>query len=71
MSKLIERIKALVPIIKGQKDLDDAYLARSVDVYDLERRMHEIDLRGCSATRRLTFGPVSYTHLTLPTIYSV
>lgn len=56
MSKFIRLIKALAVSFKSQKDLDDAYLSASTDVYDLERRMHEIDLRGCSATRRLTFG---------------
>jgi len=56
MSKLIERIKALIPIIKSQKDLDDAYLSRSVDVYDLERRMRQIDASSRSNARSLIFG---------------
>lgn len=56
MSKLIERIKALIPIIKGQKDLDDAYLARSADVYDLERRMRLLDAASRANARGLIFG---------------
>lgn len=50
MSKLVQLIKALAPNFKSQKDTEDAYLSKSTDVYDLERRMHEIDLRGGSAT---------------------
>lgn len=56
MSKLIERIKALIPIIKGQKDLDDAYLSRSADVYDLERRMRLLDAASRANARSLIFG---------------
>lgn len=56
MSKLIERIKALIPIIKGQKDLDDAYLSRSADVYDLERRMRLLDAATRANARSLIFG---------------
>lgn len=56
MSKLIERIKALIPIIKGQKDLDDAYLSRSADVYDLERRMRLLDAASRDNARSLIFG---------------
>lgn len=32
-----------------QRDADEAYLAASVDIYDLERRMREIDQRGRSS----------------------
>ena len=56
MSKLIERIKALIPIIKSQKDLDDAYLSQSADVYDLERRMRQIDAASRDTARSLIFG---------------
>lgn len=44
MSHLIELIKALIPAAKNQKDLDEAYLCQSANVYDLERRMKDIDL---------------------------
>ena len=44
--QLIQLFKTLTPHIKSQKDFDDAYLANSADVYDLERRMREIDQRG-------------------------
>lgn len=55
MSKFIQLIKALAPSIRSQKDLNDAYLSESTSVYDLERRMREIDQRG----RRPSRGPAS------------
>jgi len=45
MSPIIELIKALVPHIPSQQELDEEYLNESVDVYDVERRMAEIDHR--------------------------
>ena len=56
MSILLQLIKALTPHIKSQKALDDAYLSDSTDVYDLERRMREIDQRSCSASGGLAYG---------------
>jgi hypothetical protein len=54
--ELTQLIKALTPNIKSQKDLDDDYLSDSTDVYDLEHRMREIDLRSRSASRGLAYG---------------
>lgn len=45
MSKFAEFIKALFFFIPSQKELDNAYLNESVDIYDVERRMREIDSR--------------------------
>lgn len=56
MSTLIERIKALIPAIKSQKDHDEAYLCQSVNVYDLERRMKDIDLNTRNQARSLICG---------------
>jgi hypothetical protein len=38
-------IKSLMPHIPTQRELDIAYLNESVDIYDVERRMAEIDHR--------------------------
>jgi len=46
MSHLVDFIKALVPHVPTQQELDLAYLNEAVDVYDVERRMAEIDQRG-------------------------
>ena len=56
MSKLLGLIQAMLPEIEPQQDRDQAYLAQSVDIYDLERRMREIDQRGRSAASDLTFS---------------
>jgi Protein of unknown function (DUF3563) len=45
MSKFIEIIKSLLPSNETQRARDEAYLAQAVDIYDLERRMEEIDRR--------------------------
>jgi hypothetical protein len=56
MSTLIELIKALIPSIKSQKDLDEAYLCQSANVYDLERRMKDIDHNARNQARSLISG---------------
>ena len=45
MSQLFDLIKAFVPHIPTQQELDAAYLNEAVDIYDVERRMAEIDQR--------------------------
>jgi hypothetical protein len=45
MSKLIELIKAYLPRLRSQEDREFAYLSGAVDIYDLERRMLEVDKR--------------------------
>jgi len=54
VSKLLGLIEAILPEIEPQQARDQAYLAESVDIYDLERRMREIDQRGRSAASPLT-----------------
>ena len=57
MSKLLGLIQAILPEIEPQQARDQAYLAESVDIYDLERRMREIDERSRSAAANdLTFS---------------
>lgn len=56
MSKLLELIKALIPTIEPQHVRDEAYLAQSVDIYDLERRMREIEWRGRNGSPDFTFS---------------
>jgi hypothetical protein len=59
MSNLMEFIKALFPVWQSQRDLDEAYLAESTDVYDLERRMRDLDSDSRQNGKHLTFGIVS------------
>jgi hypothetical protein len=42
MSKILELIKALAPGFQSQQQMDDARLAQSSDIGELERRMTEI-----------------------------
>jgi len=56
VSKLFGLIQAMLPEIEPQQARDQAYLAQSVDIYDLERRMREIEHRGRSAAPDLTFS---------------
>lgn len=56
MSKFIEFIKALVSPIKSQKELDDAYLGQASDIYNLELRMQDIEVRGGSQSCFLALG---------------
>jgi len=46
MKTLLSFLKSLLPTIEPQQERDERYLAGSVDIYDLERRMHDIDERG-------------------------
>jgi hypothetical protein len=56
MSAILRLIKALLPSFPSQHDRDEAYLAEAVDIYDLERRMREIDARGRNVPQGLPFG---------------
>jgi hypothetical protein len=44
MSSFLKLIKSLIFGAPPQRAVDEAYLAESVDIYDLERRMREIDV---------------------------
>lgn len=46
MSTLFTILKNLLPAVQSQRERDEAYLAASADLYDLERRMRDIDQRG-------------------------
>jgi len=43
--RVLALIQSLIPHIQTQAERDQAYLNESVDVYDLERRMREVDDR--------------------------
>lgn len=45
MSHFVEFIKTLVPHFPSQQQLDEQYLSEAVDIYDVERRMEELDHR--------------------------
>jgi hypothetical protein len=45
MSHLVALIKSLFTHVPSQKERDVAYLNQATDIYDVERRMQEIDNR--------------------------
>lgn len=49
-------IQRVLPRMQSQQERDDQYLAESVDIYDLERRMREIDSRGRNTPPSLPLG---------------
>ncbi len=51
MSPLTRLIRSLIPHVETQEERDEAYLAEAVDLYDLERRMREIDARAWDRAR--------------------
>ncbi|MCE9658959.1 MAG: DUF3563 domain-containing protein [Burkholderiales bacterium] len=55
MNTLLNFLKSLRPSIESQQERDDAYIAAAVDLYDVERRMREIDARG-----RKNWSPIAY-----------
>ena len=56
MSKLIELIKAFIPGFLTEKDVEDKFLGEARDSGDLERRMHELDLRARDGSCGLIWG---------------
>ena len=56
MNPILSFLKSLLPVIESQQERDEAYLAESVDILDLERRMRAIDERGRNRMGGITFG---------------
>ncbi len=56
MNIFIRLLSSVLPNIESQSERDEAYLAESVDLYDLERRMVEIDRRSRDVSPGLVFA---------------
>ncbi len=56
MSTLLQRLKSLLVRAATRHDTDEQYLADAVDVYDLERRMRELDDRTSHPMSDIRFG---------------
>ena len=56
MSTLRKFIEVLLPSFPSLRETEQAYLAEAVDIYDLERRMREIDARGRDRSEWPTVG---------------
>ena len=55
MNALLHSLKSFFPSVQSQQERDEAYMADAVDLYDLERRMREIDARG-----RTNWSPIAH-----------
>ncbi len=56
MFHLIKVLQSVMPRADSQRALDDAYLARSSDVHDLERRQRTLDERGRNPLGGIALG---------------
>lgn len=45
MPKIIEFIQTLRAGVKSQKELNDAYMARAIDLCELQRRLRTLELQ--------------------------
>jgi hypothetical protein len=56
MTTIYQLLKSFLPSIESQQERDEAYLSDAVDLYDLERRMRDIDDRGRHVPAPMTLG---------------
>ena len=56
MFKFSDFLKSLLPNAEAMHERDERYLAEAVDIYDLERRMREIDVRSHGQAPGLLLG---------------
>jgi hypothetical protein len=56
MSSLLKFLQSLFPRAEPRRAVDDAFLAASVDIYDLERRMRTLDERGRNPSGGIALG---------------
>lgn len=55
-SPLVRFLRQFLPNVQSQQERDEVYLSESVDIYDLERRMRDIDRRGLRPQSRMMIG---------------
>jgi hypothetical protein len=56
MFKFSDFLQSLLPSAEAMHERDERYLAEAVDIYDLERRMREIDARSHGQAPGLLLG---------------
>jgi Arc/MetJ family transcription regulator len=56
MISLLQLLKSLFPRAEPRPDVDDAFLADAVDIYDLERRQRALDDRSRNPFGGIAFG---------------
>ena len=58
---ILQELKSLFTGHPTQQDRDEAYLGKSVDIYDLERRMRHLDDRDAGRSSSMIPG-LSHSH---------
>ena len=66
-----EDVWNLIKEFSISKEAKWLYAMRNADIYGLRSFLYSITLKFDNGNENKLKGPVSYTHLTLPTIYSV
>lgn len=56
MSKFLDFLGTMVPFIRPQRERDETYLAEALDLYDLERRIRQVEARGREARSDVPLG---------------
>jgi Protein of unknown function (DUF3563) len=56
MSNFVDFLRTLVPGMRSQRERDEGYLAEAMDLYDLERRIRQIEARDREARSDAPLG---------------
>jgi len=56
MSNFVDFLRTLVPFMRSQRERDESYLAEAMDLYDLERRIRQVESRGRDARSDVPLG---------------
>jgi hypothetical protein len=56
MSNFVDFLRTLVPGMRSQCERDQSYLAEAMDLYDLERRIRQIEARDREARSDVPLG---------------
>jgi hypothetical protein len=56
MSNFVDFLRTLVPGMRSQRERDEGYLAEAMDLYDLERRIRQIEARDREARSDVPLG---------------
>jgi hypothetical protein len=56
MSNFLDFLRTLVPFMRSQRERDETYLAEAMDLYDLERRIRQVEAKGRQASGEVPIG---------------
>ena len=56
MTNFLGFLRTLVPFMRSQRERDETYLAEAMDLYELERRIRQVEARGREARSDVPLG---------------